>query len=108
LDAMLGGADTDWSAAVNGSSTAASLELSTNTAVMAIGGFSGSDPVPSLSQFQQYVAADRVTYYIAPDDNGHGPGRGKQHSDITDWVAATFTPIKVGSDTVYDLTAPAR
>jgi 4-amino-4-deoxy-L-arabinose transferase-like glycosyltransferase len=108
LDAMLGGTDTDWSAAVNGSSTAASLELSTNTAVMAIGGFSGSDPAPTLSQFQQYVAGDRVTYYIAPDDNGHGPGGGKQHSDITNWVAATFTPVKVGSDTVYDLTAPAK
>jgi 4-amino-4-deoxy-L-arabinose transferase-like glycosyltransferase len=108
LDAMLDGTDTDWSAAVNGSSTAASLELSTDTAVMAIGGFSGSDPVPTLSQFQQYVANDRVTYYIAPDDNGHGPGRGNQHSDITNWVAATFSPIKVGSDTVYDLTAPAR
>jgi 4-amino-4-deoxy-L-arabinose transferase-like glycosyltransferase len=108
LDAMLGGTDTDWSAAVNGSSTAASLELSTNTAVMAIGGFSGSDPVPSLSQFQQYVAGDRVTYYIAPDDNGHGPGGGKQHSDIANWVAATFTPMTVGSDTVYHLTAPVR
>ncbi|MDT5398900.1 MAG: hypothetical protein QOK33_2131, partial [Mycobacterium sp.] len=38
----------------------------------------------------------------------HGPGGGKQHSDITNWVAATFTPVKVGSDTVYDLTAPAK
>jgi hypothetical protein len=107
LDAMLSGTHTDWSAAVNGSSTAAGLELSTNTAVMAIGGFSGSDPVPTLSQFQQDVASHKVTYYIAPDSNGGGPGRGgKQHSDISTWVAATFTPITVGSDTVYNLTAP--
>jgi 4-amino-4-deoxy-L-arabinose transferase-like glycosyltransferase len=106
LDSMLGTTHTDWSAAVNGSSTAAGLELSTNTAVMAIGGFTGSDPVPTLSQFQQDVASHRVTYYIAPDDNGDGPGRGgKQNSDIATWVSATFTPIKVGSDTVYDLTA---
>jgi 4-amino-4-deoxy-L-arabinose transferase-like glycosyltransferase len=106
LDSMLGTTHTDWSAAVNGSSTAAGLELSTNTAVMAIGGFTGSDPVPTLSQFQQYVANHRVTYYIAPD-NGDGPGRGgKQHSDIGNWVSANFTPIMVGSDTVYDLTAP--
>jgi 4-amino-4-deoxy-L-arabinose transferase-like glycosyltransferase len=107
LDAMLSGTHTDWSAAVNGSSTAAGLELSTNTAVMAIGGFSGSDPVPTLSQFQQDVANHKVTYYIAPDNNGGGPGRGgKQHTDISTWVAATFTPITVGSDTVYNLTAP--
>jgi 4-amino-4-deoxy-L-arabinose transferase-like glycosyltransferase len=109
LDTMLGGTLTEWSAAVNGSSTAAGLELSTNTAVMAIGGFSGSDPVPTLSQFQQDVANHQVTYFIAPDNQGGGPGAfgGKQHSDIGDWVAATFAPIKVGSDTVYDLTTPA-
>ena len=106
LDAKLDGTLTEWSAAVNGSSTAAGLELSTNTAVMAIGGFSGSDPVPTLSQFQQYVANHQVTYYIAPNQDGGGHG-GKQHSDIGDWVGKTFTPKQVGSDTVYDLTAPA-
>jgi 4-amino-4-deoxy-L-arabinose transferase-like glycosyltransferase len=109
LDSMLSGTRTAWSAAVDGSSAAAGLELSTNTAVMAIGGFSGSDPVPTLSQFQQYVANHQVTYFIAPDNKGSGPGAfgGNQHSDINTWVAATFTPIKVGSDTVYDLTTPA-
>jgi 4-amino-4-deoxy-L-arabinose transferase-like glycosyltransferase len=107
LDAKLGGTLTEWSAAVNGSSTAAGLELSTNTAVMAIGGFSGSDPVPTLSQFQQYVANHQVTYYIAPNQDGGGRMGAKQHSDIGTWVAATFAPIKVGSDTVYDLTTPA-
>jgi 4-amino-4-deoxy-L-arabinose transferase-like glycosyltransferase len=110
LDSLLDGTLTKWSAAVDGSSTAAGLELSTNTPVMAIGGFSGSDPVPTLSQFQQYVAKHQVTYFIAQDDQGGGPGGfgGKQHSDINDWVAATFAPIKVGSDTVYDLTTPAH
>ncbi|BBZ27617.1 glycosyl transferase [Mycolicibacterium madagascariense] len=107
LDAKLDGTLTEWSAAVDGSSTAAGLELSTNTAVMAIGGFTGSDPVPTLSQFQQYVANHQVTYYIAPNQNGGGHG-GNQHSDIGDWVAATFTPKQIGSDTVYDLTAPAK
>ena len=47
---------TDWSAAIARSSAAAGLELQTHTAVMAIGGFSGNDPVPTLSEFQQYVA----------------------------------------------------
>jgi 4-amino-4-deoxy-L-arabinose transferase-like glycosyltransferase len=112
LDELLDGTLTKWSAAVDGSSTAAGLELSTNTPVMAIGGFSGSDPVPTLSQFQQYVASQQVTYFIASNDQGGGPGGpggfgGKQHSDIDRWVAATFAPIKAGSDTVYDLTAPS-
>ncbi|WP_133691815.1 glycosyltransferase family 39 protein [Mycobacterium sp. BK086] len=104
LDGLLKATTTKWSAAVNGSSAAADLELSTNTAVMAIGGFGGSDPVPSLSAFQADVANHEIGYYIAPDNHG-GPGRGGQHADITAWVAANFTPRTVGSDTVYDLTS---
>ncbi|MCW2652423.1 MAG: mannosyltransferase [Mycobacterium sp.] len=106
LDAMLRTTDSDWSAAINRSSAAAGLELSTNTAVMAIGGFSGTDPVPTLSQFQDYVANHQVTYYIIPDNsNDRGPGGSgnQQHTDITNWVTANFKPVKVGSDTVYNL-----
>jgi 4-amino-4-deoxy-L-arabinose transferase-like glycosyltransferase len=108
LDAMLSQTHTDWSAAIARSSAAAGLELQTHTAVMAIGGFSGNDPVPTLSDFQQYVATHRVTYFIVPDDK-HGPGMGNRgHSDITDWVTANFAPVKVGSATVYDLTVPPK
>jgi 4-amino-4-deoxy-L-arabinose transferase-like glycosyltransferase len=105
LDALLESTDTPWSAAVNGSSAAAGLELATNTAVMAIGGFSGSDPVPSLPQFESYVTDHKIGYYIAPDTS-RGPGRGRQHSDITRWVGANFKAVKAGSATVYDLGAP--
>jgi hypothetical protein len=96
-----------WSAAINGSSAAAALELSTNTAVMAIGGFSGSDPVPTLSQIQDDVTNHRIGYYIAPDTT-HGPGRGRAHTDITRWVAANFAPLRAGASTVYDLSAPSH
>ena len=107
LDALLEGAHTQWSAAINGSSAAAGLELSTDTAVMAIGGFSGSDPVPSLSQFQDDVTNHRIGYYIAPDTT-RGPGRGRQHTDITRWVASHFVPVRTGSATVYDLSVPSH
>ena len=109
LDALLEATNTNWSAAIDRSSTAAGLELSTNTAVMAIGGFSGSDPVPTLSQFQTYVSDHQVTYYIVPNgDNNRRPGAfgNQQHSDISTWVTANFKGTKVGSDTVYDVTAP--
>jgi 4-amino-4-deoxy-L-arabinose transferase-like glycosyltransferase len=108
LDAMLSQTHTDWSAAIARSSAAAGLELQTNTAVMAIGGFSSNDPVPTLSEFQQYAATHRVTYYIVPDDNHSGGMGNRGHSDITDWVSANFTPVRVGSYTVYDLTVPAK
>jgi 4-amino-4-deoxy-L-arabinose transferase-like glycosyltransferase len=109
LEAMLRATDTDFSAAINRSSAAAALELSTNTAVMAIGGFGGSDPAPTLGEFQQDVANHRITYYIAPANDRHPGGFGsKSHTDITQWVAAHFTPMAVGSETVYDLTAPSK
>ncbi|WP_242456347.1 glycosyltransferase family 39 protein [Mycolicibacterium sp. P1-18] len=110
LDAMLRAAHTDFSAAVNRSSAAAGLELSTDTAVMAIGGFGGSDPAPTLGEFQQDVANHRIGYYVAQNDDQKPGGFGGRavHPDIATWVAAHFTPTTVGSDTVYDLTAPAR
>jgi 4-amino-4-deoxy-L-arabinose transferase-like glycosyltransferase len=107
LDAMLKDTNTEWSAAVLRSSTAAGLELSSGTAVMAIGGFSGSDPVPTLSQFKDDVVAHKVTYYIVVSNRGHGPGSGSRgHADIAKWVAATFRATNVGDTTVYDLSTP--
>ncbi len=108
LDRLLAGTNTKWSAAVNGSSAAAALELATNTSVMAIGGFGGSDPVPSLTQFQSDVADHEIGYYVVSPGNRQGPGHGNQHADITAWVAANFAPKAVGSATVYDLTAPPK
>jgi 4-amino-4-deoxy-L-arabinose transferase-like glycosyltransferase len=107
LDAMLKDTSTEWSAAISRSSTAAALELSTGTAVMAIGGFSGSDPAPTLSQFEDDVAQRRVAYYIVVNSRGRGPGStSRGHSDIANWVAVTFPSSTVGDATVYDLSAP--
>jgi 4-amino-4-deoxy-L-arabinose transferase-like glycosyltransferase len=109
LDAMLSATHTDWSAAILRSSAAAGLELSSRTAVMAIGGFSGRDPVPTLSQFQQYVANHRVTYYlVANDDQDHPSSWNRQHSDVTDWVVENYPPVRIGDYTVYDLTGPTK
>ena len=107
LNAMLKGTNTEWSAAILRSSTAAGLELSTDTAVMAIGGFSGSDPAPTLSQFQDDVAQHKVAYYIVMNTRGRGPSWGNRgHADIAKWVAATFHSSAVGDATVYNLSAP--
>ena len=70
---MLRATHTDFSAAIDRSNAAAGLELSTDTAVMAIGGFGGSDPAPTLGEFQQDVAKHRIGYYIAPAQD-HRPG----------------------------------
>ena len=109
LNAMLKDTNTEWSAAILRSSSAAGLELSTDTAVMAIGGFSGSDPAPTLSQFKDDVAQHKIAYYVVVNTRGRGPGWGNRgHDDIAKWVAATFYPSTVGDATVYDLSAPKQ
>ena len=75
---------------------------------MAIGGFNGSDPSPTLAQFKQYVADGAIHYFIA-GGGGFGGGMGGSSSDsntsseISSWVAASFTATTVDGVTVYDL-----
>ena len=97
---LLTSAGTRWAAATMGSQGASSMMLSTGTAVMAVGGFTGSDPSPTLEQFQAHVANGEIHYFVA----GGGPGRG--NSEITQWVQQHFTAQTIGNQTVYDLTAP--
>ena len=66
LTALLG-ADASrysWVAATTGSNSASGYQLATGDPVMAIGGFNGTDPAPTLAQFEKYVAEGRIHYYI--------------------------------------------
>jgi 4-amino-4-deoxy-L-arabinose transferase-like glycosyltransferase len=101
-----------WVAAAIGSQNAAGLQLGTGLPVMAIGGFNGSDPSPTLAQFQQYVADGDIHYFASSGSSGSGGGRGGSGtgsgtgSQISAWVAANFTQVTLGSSTFYDLTQP--
>lgn len=55
---------TEWAAAAVGAPTAARLELATGRPVMAVGGYSGRDPAPTLAQFQADVASGRIRYFL--------------------------------------------
>jgi hypothetical protein len=95
-----------WVAAAVGSNNAAGYQLATGSPVMAIGGFNGSDPSPTLAQFQGYVQQKKVHYFV-----GGALMRSTSGSDaaqqIADWVAQHFTATSVGATTVYDLMKPA-
>ncbi|MGW7670097.1 glycosyltransferase family 39 protein [Streptomyces sp. NPDC054775] len=95
-----------WVAASIGSQNAASYQLATGHAVMAIGGFNGSDPAPTLAQFQKYVAQGRIHYFIAGGGFGGGDRTGGSDagSQISSWVEKNFKKVTVGSSTFYDLT----
>jgi hypothetical protein len=104
---MLKHTDTKWSAAIDRSSNAADLELSSGTAVIAIGGFSGTDPTPTLPEFKDDVANHRIGFYVSANSVGHSPGwNSHSHTDIAKWVQANFPASTVGSATVYDLSSP--
>jgi hypothetical protein len=93
-----------WVAATEGSEGAAPLELATGDAVMAIGGFNGTDPWPTLAVFEKDVANHEVHYYVGQSSESFGGGTGS--SAIASWVAAHFKKETVGGETVYDLTQP--
>jgi 4-amino-4-deoxy-L-arabinose transferase-like glycosyltransferase len=89
-----------WVAATIGANSAAGVQLATDEPIMAIGGFNGTDPAPSLSQFEADVAAGRIHYFLA----GGGVGGRGTASAIAGWVAQTFQAENIGGITVYDLT----
>jgi hypothetical protein len=95
-----------WAAATISSTSAASLELGSNgVPVMAIGGFTGSDPAPTLAQFEKLVSARKIHYFVSSGSGAGGPGGSSgSGSQITAWVKAHFTAKTVGGMTVYDLT----
>lgn len=100
-----------WVAAAVGSMSASGYQLETGHSVMPIGGFNGSDPSPTLAEFQQLVAAKKIHYFIG---GGSGPGMGggmggnssQPSSQISTWVQENFTAVTVDGVTLYDLTQP--
>ncbi len=91
-----------WVAATVGANNAAGYQLATGAPVLAIGGFNGSDPAPTLAQFQQYVSQHRIHYFITGGMGGPGGGSAAAQ-EIAAWVAANYTATTVGGTTVYDL-----
>ena len=111
-----GSAGYTWVAAADSSGTAAPLQLAGGRAVMALGGFGGSDPAITLATFQKYVSQHKVHYYVSSGSGrgggfagapgGQGAGQNGGAPAISTWVAATYTATTIGSNTVYDLSAP--
>ena len=91
-----------WVAATVGSDSASGYQLATDDAVMAIGGFNGTDPAPTLAQFEEYVSQHKIHWFILTS----GPGSGSSGSDasqITSWVASHYSSQTLGGTTIYNL-----
>lgn len=95
-----------WAAAVVGSNNAAGYQLAADVPVMAVGGFNGTDPAPTLAGFQQLVADGRIHWFIgsrimAGQRGDHAGSR--DAADIAAWVQSRFVPRTVGGTVLYDL-----
>jgi 4-amino-4-deoxy-L-arabinose transferase-like glycosyltransferase len=107
-----------WAAATVNSNSAAGYQLATGDPVMAIGGFNGTDPAPTLAQFETYVAKGEVHYFISSGSGFGGGGGGgggigsgsttTTASLVTSWVESHYTAKIVNGVTLYDLTTAAK
>ena len=101
-----GGTGYRWVAATVDANNAASYQLAAGQAVMAIGGFNGTDPAPTLAQFQQDVAHHEIHSFLTTTNGQFGGATAGTDTptQIETWVADHFTARQVGGVTVYDLT----
>ena len=97
---------------MRGSDAAAAIILQTGgIPVMAMGGFSGSDPAPTVAQLEQYVKEGKLHYVLTGSTGGFGGGGGTA-SSVTSWVEQNCTKVPAsaygGSTTSASASAAAR
>ncbi|MDQ0800389.1 4-amino-4-deoxy-L-arabinose transferase-like glycosyltransferase [Arthrobacter sp. SLBN-112] len=92
-----------WSAAMVGSETAANYQLASMRPVLPLGGFDGTDPFPTLEQFQRMVTDHQVACVVVQDLPPLTlEGRGES-ARIVDWVKAHYRGEQIGSAQYYNL-----
>jgi 4-amino-4-deoxy-L-arabinose transferase-like glycosyltransferase len=113
-----------WIVATTSANEAGSIQLASGEPVVAMGGFSGSDPAPSLAQLQALVASGELRYVLiggggpgagGPAGGGRagggpaGGGRAGSTSEITAWVTSVGTAVDFGGSggTLYDMSGTA-
>ncbi|WP_019143422.1 ArnT family glycosyltransferase [Aeromicrobium massiliense] len=97
-----------WVAAAVGSNSASGYQLATQEPVMPIGGFNGTDPSPTLAEFQQLVADGEIHWFIGGGGGGMRAGGSGTSEQISSWVEETFASRTVDGVTLYDLSEGVR
>lgn len=79
---------------------------------MAVGGFNGTDPSPTLQEFQRLVAEKKIHYYVRGRVTlgrwRGGSSRSGEAEDIAQWVETHFAPMTMDRSVIYDLTQPPK
>ena len=118
LEANRNGAE--YLVATFGSQSSAPIIIATGQPVMTIGGFNGSDPAPTLAQFQRLVAEGKVRYVLVSGGPGGGglaggpDGGNATTRSISQWVAANGKEVAAttygattGFGTLYEVSSAA-
>jgi 4-amino-4-deoxy-L-arabinose transferase-like glycosyltransferase len=94
--------NTTWIAATSSTQSAAPIELATTEAVMALGGFTGSDKAITLAEFKRLVSEGKIKYVIV---NSEGGGPGGNNDQITAWAKSKGKLIDYGgqSSNLYEV-----
>ncbi|MFF5259783.1 ArnT family glycosyltransferase [Actinomadura viridis] len=80
-----------WLVAVSSAQEASSIILRTGEPVIAMGGFTGSDPAMTVAELQQYVRSGELRYTLINDRGRMGPSRGG--AEVTAWVRENGTLV---------------
>lgn len=91
-----------WIAATFSAQNAAQYQLSTGRPVMALGGWLGTDPAPTLERFQSIVAQKQVKHFIWQQDLIDLRQLGPETMSISEWVSDNFNYRLIGSTKIYD------
>lgn len=104
-----------WAAATYPGQTAAKYQLAIGKPVMALSGFMGVDPSPTLQQFKKDVDVGNICFLVwqqshldvhpvvARDVLADVPERSSTLIEISNWVKTTFPSEVVDGARVYDL-----
>jgi hypothetical protein len=64
-----------------------------------MGGFTGSDPTPTLDQLKSYIASGKLRFILmnfGGGGGGFGGGFGGGDSDRSAWISASCTTVDYG------------
>ena len=104
-----------WLVAVSSANQAGPIQIASGIPVMAMGGFMGSDPAPTLEQLQAFIRQGRLRFVLEGGPGGGpggffgGDGTGNVAVARTEWVRSACTPVTVGgvNGTLYDCAGAA-
>ena len=76
--------------AVSSANEASSIALETGQPVLAMGGFSGSDPAMTAKKLQELISSKQLRFVVG---RGGGFGRGNSSTTVNSWVQSNCTLV---------------